>query len=65
MLNTSSAFVAAFAAATTSENTSSFEPVPLAYDSKCGPRPDPVPSLPLVTDTCGVPVSSTDSLNLT
>ena len=47
--NTSSAFVAALPAAIASVNTSSLVPVPDAYGKLCGPLPEPVPWLPLVT----------------
>jgi len=50
-LITSSALVAAFAAAIASSNTSSCVPVPLAYAKRCGPRPEPEPALLLVTET--------------
>ena len=64
-LNTSSALVAALAAAITRLNVSSFVVEPDAYDKTCGPLPEPVPSFPLVTDNCGVPLTVTFSLNIT
>ena len=65
IVSTSSAAIDADAAATTRLNVSSLVPVPLAYVNECGPLPVPVPSLPLSTESVGVPVTSTASLNTT
>ena len=57
--STSPALVAALAAAIANVNTNSFEPVPLAYESVWFAR------WSLTTVSCGVPVTSTASLNTT
>ena len=67
-LNTSSAFVAAFAAPIARLNVSLLVDEPLVYASKCGPLPEPEPWFPLVTESVGVPplvFTVTFSLNVT